>query len=276
MLKRTITGACYAIIIFSFFLLREVDYRLFDVLIYTFSILGTYEMARALKPYLVYGNYNTLLVYGTLLVPTYITLEYIIEDGSGSLVIIASFILALAFAIVCYTQKKDRETMAMNILPYFYPAIFMLAMLMSNDYGQDKGFICLLLPFVTSALCDTFAYFTGSLIGGKKLCPKLSPKKTWSGAIGGIVGGIVGALLVFFIFNNRISVKFPLPALLFVIIGIVASVLTIFGDLFESFIKRKVGIKDMGSILPGHGGVLDRIDSTMFVSLFVCALFMFV
>ena len=148
-------------------------------------------------------------------------------------------------------------------------------MLLCNDLGQDKGFIALLLPFVTSALSDTFAYFTGSLIGGKKLCPKLSPKKTWAGAIGGAFGGIVGALLVFFIFRNRIIVNFPIPVLLFIFIGIVASVLTIIGDLFESSIKRKVGIKDMGNILPGHGGVLDRIDSTMFVSLFVCIVFMF-
>ena len=163
-----------------------------------------------------------------------------------------------------------------NALGYFYPAVFVISALFANDLGQDEGFIVLLLPFVVSALSDTFAFFTGSLIGGKKLCPKLSPKKTWSGALGGTVGGEVGALVIYFVFKAKITVNFFSPVVLFIAFGVIASVLTIIGDLFESFIKRKVGIKDMGNILPGHGGVLDRIDGTSFVQVFSYLVFLLV
>ena len=102
----------------------------------------------------------------------------------------------------------------------------------------------------------------------------MSPKKTWSGAVGGTVGGIIGALIVYFIFTP--TVNFYSPVLWFVIVGFTASIVNIFGDLFESCIKRKVGIKDMGKILPGHGGVMDRIDGTSFVVVWVFLLFLFV
>ena len=111
-------------------------------------------------------------------------------------------------------------------------------------------------------------------IGGKKLCPKISPKKTWAGAIGGTVGGAISALLVYFIFNPQIN--FGYPILFFVVLGLVASVVNIFGDLFESIIKRKAGVKDSGKILPGHGGILDRIDGTMFVMVIVYFAFLIV
>ena len=142
-------------------------------------------------------------------------------------------------------------------------------MAMANDL--DKGFTAMLLIFVISPCTDTFAYLVGSLIGGKKMCPKLSPKKTWSGGIGGLLGGVVGSLLAYLIFP--VEVNFFSPILLFIIVGVFASVLTQVGDLFESFIKRKAGIKDMGNIMPGHGGVLDRIDGTMFASVLIFIVF---
>ena len=114
----------------------------------------------------------------------------------------------------------------------------------------------------------------GSKVGGKKLCPKLSPKKTWSGAIGGTIGGIIASVVVYLIFKP--TVNFFSPILMFVLIGLFASIVNIFGDLFESFIKRKVGIKDMGKIMPGHGGVLDRIDGTSFVFAFMYLVFLFI
>ena len=142
---------------------------------------------------------------------------------------------------------------------------------------KDFAFIALLLAFVTSPLCDTMAYLVGSLIGGKKLCPKISPKKTWSGAIGGLFGGIIGGILVYLIFRPEIIVAKPIViALIFAGIGLVSALLTEIGDLFESFIKRRLGFKDSGSILPGHGGVLDRIDGMLFTSVFVCIIFLIV
>ena len=88
-----------------------------------------------------------------------------------------------------------------------------------------------------------------------------------SGAIGGTIGGVIGSILVCVIFRPYTDAIFPI--LLFTLIGFVGSILTVFGDLFESYIKRRVGIKDMGKILPGHGGVSDRIDGLLFLAPFI-------
>ena len=276
MVKRIVTGATYALFVAVFFWIRQVDYRLFALLIYLYAIVGTFEIARALNPYLIEGNYNTLTLFGIMIVPLFCIFEYVVEKGAGGAVITVALLLALGYGIACKVQGKNNDIVGANMLGYFYPAIPMVALLLCNDLGYDKGFIALLIPFITSALTDTCAFFVGSLIGGKKLCPKLSPKKTWSGAVGGVIGGVIGALLIYFIFNDRIHLAVDNTLVLFIIIGIVSSILTIIGDLFESSIKRKVGIKDMGNILPGHGGVLDRIDGMSFVSVFVYVLFLFI
>ena len=179
-------------------------------------------------------------------------------------------IITISIISICY--GVDRTCFIESVLPILYPALFLLTMLLANDL--ENGFIALLMAFVVSPCSDTFAYLVGSLIGGKKLCPKLSPKKTWSGAIGGTIGGVVSGVIVYLIFKP--TVNFFSPVLLFVLVGLLASIANLFGDLFESFIKRRVGIKDMGKIMPGHGGVLDRIDGTMFAIVIIYIVFLLV
>ena len=108
------------------------------------------------------------------------------------------------------------------------------------------------------------------------MCPRLSPKKTWAGAIGGVVGGILGAIVVYFVADtSAIAATAKIsPIIIFIICGALGSVLTEVGDLFESYIKRKVGIKDMGRIMPGHGGVMDRIDGMSFAAVFIYLTFL--
>lgn len=109
---------------------------------------------------------------------------------------------------------------------------------------------------------DTFAYFTGYLIGKHKLAPSISPKKTVEGALGGIGGSVLFcSIFGFLVFGESIWH--------FVIIGLVGSVFAQVGDLSASIFKRKMGIKDFGNLIPGHGGVLDRIDSLLFTATFV-------
>lgn len=105
---------------------------------------------------------------------------------------------------------------------------------------------------------DTAAYFTGRALGGAKLAPRVSPNKTVSGAIGGMIAaGLMSLVLtIAFDFREHFSAAFAL--------GIVIAVLSIFGDLFESFVKRVYGKKDSSELLPGHGGVLDRVDALIF------------
>ena len=273
MLKRVITGAGYVAVMVLFFLLRElVDVRLFHILTAFLAVVGTFEVARAVKKIAVKGTFYISVVYGALIVPVYCIGQYWAFDGFGWVFALDFIALGVMIAcvnnMVCGTDK--RQTFLFSFLPYLYPAVFIAAMLCAND--SARGFTILLLSFVISPLSDTFAYFVGSLIKGPKLCPKLSPKKTWSGAIGGTLGGIVGALIVYFILP--VSTNYIAPVLVFIIAGVLGSIINIFGDLFESFIKRRAGIKDMGKLLPGHGGVMDRIDGTSFVIALIYLLFL--
>ncbi|MGL4241831.1 MAG: phosphatidate cytidylyltransferase, partial [Beijerinckiaceae bacterium] len=106
---------------------------------------------------------------------------------------------------------------------------------------------------------DTCAYFTGRTLGGPKLWPAVSPKKTWSGAIGGLVGGAALGLIV--LSAAGIGLKWQHVAL-----SLAFSVATQAGDLFESALKRRYDVKDAGSIIPGHGGVMDRLDGFIFAA----------
>ncbi len=274
MLKRTISGAVYVAIIAGFFLLREfVDYRLFHILTYFLTVAGTFELARALKNRIMKGAFIASICFALAFVPIYALGEYVIFDGWGWLFALDLIALMLGvFSVIAIIKGVENKNFLSTALLFIYPALLLLTMLVAND--MTDGFIVLLLAFVVSPASDTFAYLVGSLIGGKKLCPKISPKKTWSGAIGGTLGGVLCGLAVYFIFKP--TVNFFSPVLLFIIAGLVASIFNLFGDLFESAIKRRVGIKDMGNIMPGHGGVLDRIDGTTFTMVFLTVLFLFV
>lgn len=115
----------------------------------------------------------------------------------------------------------------------------------------------LLLLIVFNASFDTGAYIVGKLFGKHVIAPTISPKKTWQGCFGGFV--FVCALLLFY--TQFIGNTFTITTMLF---ALAISVLAFAGDLFESYLKRSAGIKDSGTILPGHGGLLDRLDSLLF------------
>lgn len=123
---------------------------------------------------------------------------------------------------------------------------------------QSEGSARLLLLLVIVWLSDTFAFFTGCAFGRHRLAPAISPGKTVEGAGGGLVGGIAGALLV----RAWLLPRLPLPDT--VLLGLAVAALGIVGDLLESLLKRWAGLKDSGALFPGHGGMLDRLDSLLF------------
>ena len=274
MLKRTVSGAVFVAVVVGFFLLREnVDARLFQILTGFFQIVATVELALALKRFIGKARACVLFVYAGLFSPVYCLGEYLISGVSGvvlALCLTALFVLILS--VLALVDKAGLKKWSLSIFGLVYPSLLILFTLLACDL--KNSFTALLLIFVISPCCDTTAYLVGSAIGGKKLCPKLSPKKTWSGAIGGLFGAIIGSIVVYFAI--RPVINFFSPVLFFVLVGLVAGVLTEVGDLFESFIKRKAGIKDSGNIMPGHGGILDRIDGMMFAGVFICLAFLLV
>lgn len=285
MLKRTLSGTVFVAVLVAFFLLRQfVDYRLFQILICFAMSVSTYEVASVMKKYSFKFMRIFCIVFGIAILPIYCLFNYLIIPSFGWLVVLGVILITLiVFSIFSFFKNVDFKKYIASILPLVYPALLLLAMMLANDLPNPKGFLALLLIFVISSLSDTSAYLVGmtysKIRGGKakKMCPKLSPNKTWAGGIGGIVGGVLGAILVYFIFKNLAdTVLFFSPLLLFVVVGVLGSISTEIGDLLESFIKRKVGIKDMGKIMPGHGGIMDRIDGISLTSVVVFFAFLFV
>ncbi len=129
---------------------------------------------------------------------------------------------------------------------------------------MEHGKLYIWLPFITAWFCDTFAYFTGMAIGKHKLIPQVSPKKTVEGAIGGVLGSVIGVVVFALICKNSAGVAVSIPRAVF--LGAVCAVVSQFGDLCASCIKREHDVKDFGNLMPGHGGALDRFDSVLMVA----------
>ena len=146
--------------------------------------------------------------------------------------------------------------MASFLIPFLLSALVRIRMM-------ENGVFLIAAPFVMAFLTDCGAYFVGCACGKHKLCPIISPKKTVEGLIGGILGGIVGMIVYGLVLQYLFG--FTVNYLFTVIYGALGAGGATFGDLMFSVIKRQTGIKDYGSLIPGHGGVLDRFDSMMIV-----------
>lgn len=165
---------------------------------------------------------------------------------------IANLSIALGlFAMFLFSARAHRSWSAIG-LGYTAAALF-ACVLVRRDPGY--GFSALIFVFLVVWITDILGYFVGRGVGGPKLWVRVSPKKTWSGAIGGVAGSIVFAAAFAGAGYGKLA-----PMLL---LGTVISVISQLGDLFESALKRRFGVKDSSQIIPGHGGLLDRLDGFM-------------
>jgi len=143
------------------------------------------------------------------------------------------------------------------VIPYLLSALIRLL-------SYETGRFLVVVPFVMAFLSDTGAYFTGRFLGKHKLSPIISPKKTVEGVVGGVVAAIAGMLVYCLVVEKAFHLE--VNYLYAAVYGFVGSFAGVFGDLCFSAIKRQVGIKDYGHLMPGHGGVLDRFDSVCIVA----------
>lgn len=182
--------------------------------------------------------------------------------GPERFALAAIALLFLAFALLFLFRIKDISNAAREIayatLAFLYiPFLLMhLVMLRQTAYGIQWLFVIMLIVMTN----DSAAYYTGCNFGKHRLYPLVSPKKSLEGSLGGVFGSIAGALLARFTFFPQLTLTDALLTAIF--IGILGQA----GDLFESMLKRSFGVKDSGSIFPGHGGVLDRLDSIIFAA----------
>lgn len=180
--------------------------------------------------------------------------------ATGNL-LIALMVVALGGLAAVVTAGRQAWLVAGGLV---YASALLISVSLIRDDAQ-YGFLALMVLFAVVWGTDIGGYFAGRAIGGPKLAPVLSPKKTWSGAIGGALAGIAAVVAV--------AAAAALPNLL--MLALVALVLSVFsqaGDLFESWLKRTFGVKDASGLIPGHGGVMDRLDGFIFAAA-VAALF---
>lgn len=281
MLKRTLTGLIITAVWLVFFLIKafvNVDVYgtslgtfLFDFMLLCMAALGANEMLRVFENKIVKPHRVITVLYPIFLLPmmSLFGIEWAVIITMGAILAV------LAVAVPCH-ETVTVEGIALTFLSMVYPSGLLVCLVAINHLAPYSA---LVLAFAVTPLADVMAYFVGCTFKGPKLCPKVSPNKTISGAIGGLVGGIIAAVLVCTVLYNAegytvhyfSSMWIELPV--YIGIGIVGACFTIFGDLVESLMKRKLGIKDMGRLLPGHGGVMDRIDGLLFEAPFIAFVF---
>lgn len=168
------------------------------------------------------------------------------------------FVLCVVIMLLKHNEILSKDIFTIMLLVILIPFVFSAIGYIKEG---ENGSIYVWIPFIASWVTDTFAYFTGKFLGKHKLCEKISPKKTVEGSIGGILGAVAGFFVYFLAMGSYHGLSFNY--LNVVILAVTSSVLSQLGDLFASAIKREHNIKDFGSIMPGHGGVLDRFDSLL-------------
>lgn len=174
--------------------------------------------------------------------------------------VITSLLIILLLPVVLY---HNRETYSINDANYVFMGVMFLGIAMSlfNTYVDINKDLLLYLVLIT-VITDTFAYLTGMLVGKHKLLESISPKKTWEGSIGGTLFGVFVATIFYTtVINSSMSLLVVIP------ITLALSIVGQLGDLFFSAVKRYFDKKDFSNLMPGHGGILDRLDSIIFVLL---------
>lgn len=247
------------------------DTLAFPITIALCSLIAVYEMARCIGLKKAYA----------LTVPLYLAalgLPFLIRYANGmalirqSVLVICLAVALYFFAVLTFSHGKYKlEDVAVCFMTVFYILAGFNSIMVLRDYEFGGKYVYLMV-FIGAWVTDTFAYFCGMLFGrgGKhKLIPDVSPKKTVEGSIGGIVFCVI-SMVVYGLIINRISGYYA-NYLMLVIGGLLASVVSQIGDLCMSVIKRTYGIKDYGKLFPGHGGMLDRFDSVIAVSIVLAA-----
>ena len=259
MLQRILTGAVALIVFIPVLFLSSTI--VFNVVIGLLSFVGVYEMLRCTGhlshwflsvPALMYS------IAGPLLARTRFSTSY------GLLFSITLvFMFLLLFVHVFESERINTSDISTVFMTTVYITVAFTSIIKLRDVSGIGGYIYLYIV-IGAWVTDTFAYFCGRFFGKHKLIPKVSPKKTVEGAIGGVIFCALAYVLYSLILEKSYGLA-PNYLQIF-LIGAVISVVSQLGDLAASAIKRNYGIKDFGSLFPGHGGVLDRFDSILAVT----------
>ena len=262
-LQRAITGVIFVIV-----LLGSISYGAasFTLLFSLVTVLGVWEFFKLSNSVDIYPQRILItIVSGIFFLLTSLVCSSVLDL---KYMIIVLPLIFLPFLIELYSKSDTPFTnIAFGLLGFFYVAVpfgflNILAFYPSYD-GQYTSHIVLGSFFILWA-SDTGAYLSGRTLGKHKLFERISPKKTWEGSIGGAIVSCGAAAIVSIFFNELTMIQWIIVSIIIVITGTM-------GDLVESMFKRSINVKDSGSILPGHGGILDRFDGLLISVPFVVA-----
>ena len=279
--KTTIALILVTVSLFIILYLRQLNVIWFDALLMIFVIFAVFELDSAFRK----NGYKT--IRAVLIVALLFIHPMFIYFGLKGAVLVTILSFMIGASIITFNHNYSYKDLTATSFILIYP------MLMLFIFGEINhttgGLFGIMMVLMVTVLSDTFAQWTGMAIGGKKLCPTISPNKTVAGACGSYLGGLIGAAAMFLIFEyfllfkNVPNVYFvgltssPWKSLpLYIVLAILGTTSTQIGDLFASWMKRQFGLKDFGTILPGHGGVMDRADSMIFTASLMYLIFLFI
>ncbi len=274
MLTRIITGIVAFLILVPFIIFSETP--AFPIGMALAAVISVWEALHCVG---LHKNVWLLLPYGIAAIAAPISMRLWGVDETLMAGIAVIFVLMLYTYAVCVFArgKLDISSVFTAFMTVLYSIAGFAALVYLHDFHEGGRFLYL-LAFIGAWVTDIFAYFSGYLFGKHKLIPEISPKKTIEGSIGGMLFCVLAFVGFTYCYNMRFWGLLPegsasLPYWLMAIVGLVVSVVSQIGDLSMSALKRHYGIKDFGKIFPGHGGMLDRFDSVVAVSIVLaCAL----
>ena len=303
MKKRLLTGSVILLVEALFLVTTRFTPYAFDMFVGVLAVMGCVEVSRVLERKKLYTNIVFIGVFPAILyiamsVGIINKRSWMYFLAYFLVVIIALFVINFLYTIIFkkitlkekakygikdISNSKYAFNKCMNsTFVVIYPALLFCSLFMINHF-YDFAFVdasgladtnlivifFLVYLFVVTITTDSMAYVVGSGIGGPKLCPLISPNKTISGAIGGLLFGSLGGVLTYFLFTLNSVFKEMMFYLditwwKFIIIGAIVSIIGQIGDIVASALKRSARVKDYGTIFPGHGGVMDRVDGLIF------------
>ncbi|MFC2065487.1 phosphatidate cytidylyltransferase [Chloroflexota bacterium] len=263
MFKKRIITALWSIPLLIVAIWFDKPLPWFTILVAVWGLLAAIELYRMVAV----AKVPSLACFGLIWTLLFILSPHFDYDFIIPLLLTSAIVLSMLLLVLHPNKKGTFASWAWTMAGILYVG-WLLSYLVALrlDAGRDWVFLALFATFGS----DTAAYFVGSILGKHHLAPRISPAKTWEGAIAGVFGAIMVSLATVAVLGLPLSYGHA------ILLGLLVSIFGQFGDLAESLLKRNMGVKESGKLIPGHGGILDRMDSVVLTAIVVYYFFIII